>query len=553
MMKVDKILKRLELAIKLMELHEYDEPIIKSWCSLQFRLDKYSGDFTVMNDLELKTIPGIGDKFIKIIRQLIDTDTHEILNELLSKTPDGVLDLLQIKGLGPKKVKTIWREMQIESVTELLQACQENRLSAFKGFGMKAQENIQLSAEFLIKSKGKYLPHQVEQVAQQLLKYFQKVKKWEVALVGDLPRQMEIVEKVEILIHLPIDQIYSELDPKYFHDIEIIEDNVIKLTAYDIVIHIVSTKEFLQDLWRKNASDTFLHSFNEKYKLIQGTEEEVFAHNEIPYIPAALREYEVPEAMTFVEDLIQVSSIKGAIHNHSTYSDGIHTLLQMAQECINMGMQYLVISDHSQYAAYANGLSYERILQQHQEIELLNKQLAPFKIFKSIECDILPDGSLDYSPSILSQFDIIVSSIHANLNMTQEKAMERLCVAIRNPYTSILGHPTGRLLLGRAGYPLDWQMIIEECATHDVVIELNANPRRLDIDWRHIQNAVHHNVKISINPDAHSMEGLHDIQYGVRAAQKAGLKSSQNLSSYSLSEIHDFIENQKRKRPIIKN
>jgi DNA polymerase (family X) len=214
------------------------------------------------------------------------------------------------------------------------------------------------------------------------------------------------------------------------------------------------------------------------------------------------------------------------------------------------GLEYMVISDHSKSAFYANGLNEERIRAQQQEIDTLNKKLHPFKIFKSIECDILNDGSLDYSDSILSTFDLVIASVHSNLKMSEEKAMARVMAAIENKYTSILGHPTGRLLLSRPGYPLQMNAIIDACAAHNVVIELNANPNRLDIDWRYISYAIEKSVLISINPDSHSIEGINDTVYGVYAAQKALIQPIQNLSSFSLAEFEAFLETQRKLKGI---
>jgi DNA polymerase (family 10) len=220
----------------------------------------------------------------------------------------------------------------------------------------------------------------------------------------------------------------------------------------------------------------------------------------------------------------------------------------MAVAAKDKGLQYLVISDHSKTAFYANGLQEDRIRAQQQQVDELNAKLAPFKIFKSIESDILNDSSLDYSPEVLSTFDLVIASVHSNLKMNEEKAMMRLMNAIENPYTSILGHMTGRLLLSRNGYPVDHKRIIEACAANQVVIELNAHPRRLDIDWRWIDYALEKGVLISIDPDAHAIDGFDDCRYGVLVAQKAGVSKEQNLSSYSLSDFETFVARQKSKR-----
>jgi len=239
--------------------------------------------------------------------------------------------------------------------------------------------------------------------------------------------------------------------------------------------------------------------------------------------------------------LIQVGDIRSIIHSHSNWSDGTNTIEEMAAECKKRGLEYLVISDHSQTAYYAKGLKEERILEQHHYIDSLNSKLFPFKIFKSIESDILNDGNLDYPENVLKSFDLVIASVHSNLGMTEEKATARLLKAIENPYTTILGHMTGRLLLSRNGYPLDHKKIIEACAANNVVIELNAHPRRLDIDWRWIEFALENGVLLSINPDAHALSGFEDIKYGVLAAQKGGLTKENNLSSYGLKEFEAYL------------
>jgi DNA polymerase (family 10) len=246
--------------------------------------------------------------------------------------------------------------------------------------------------------------------------------------------------------------------------------------------------------------------------------------------------------------LLRPEEIKAVIHSHSNWSDGSNTIEEMAEACIRKGYEYLVISDHSKSAFYANGLQEERIREQHRYIDELNARFAPFKIFKSIECDILNDGQLDYTDSILGTFDLVIASVHSNLKMTQEKAMMRLLRAIENPYTVILGHMTGRLLLSRPGYPVDHEQIIDACAANRVVIELNAHPRRLDMDWRWIDKAVEKGVLISIDPDAHAIEGYEDIRYGVLIAQKAGLTAEHNLSSFTRQQLEDYLSERKKWR-----
>ncbi len=247
-------------------------------------------------------------------------------------------------------------------------------------------------------------------------------------------------------------------------------------------------------------------------------------------------------------DVIDLKDVRSIIHCHSKWSDGISTIEQLARSAQERGYEYLVISDHSKSAFYANGLQEERVLEQHKEVDELNKKLKGFKIFKSIESDILNDGSLDYPEEILATFDIIIASPHSNLKMEEDKAMNRMIKAIENPYTNILGHLTGRLLLSRRGLPLNHKKIIDACAANHVVIELNANPRRLDVDWRHLDYCMQKGVLTSINPDAHSIPEFELIKYGVYAAQKGGVTKAMNVSSFTLSQFEKFVLAQHAKR-----
>jgi DNA polymerase (family X) len=321
-------------------------------------------------------------------------------------------------------------------------------------------------------------------------------------------------------------------------------------------IHLAAEDQYVQRLWDTTGSDEFLQAFRARYTMpaAPADEEAVFAANGLSYIPAPRRENAGIldlSAAGVLEEALTTKDVRGIIHSHSKWSDGAQTIEEMARTAIEMGFEYLVISDHSQSAFYANGLTPERVAAQHQEIDALNRKLAPFRIFKSIESDILNDGSLDYSPSVLASFDLVIASVHSNLKMTEEKAMERVLAAIRNPYTTILGHPTGRLLLSRPGYPLNFDMVIGECVKHSVVIEINAHPRRLDLDWRCIESARKAGAILSVDPDAHVTDGFRDIRYGVMAAQKGGLTAAGNLSSYSLEEMVRFVE--KRKSDLVGN
>ena len=248
------------------------------------------------------------------------------------------------------------------------------------------------------------------------------------------------------------------------------------------------------------------------------------------------------------QNVITEDQIRGSIHNHSTYSDGVNTLEEMLDACMDKSYEYFAITDHSKSAFYANGLKEPELMQQLDEIRDLDQKESDIRFFSGIESDILSSGALDYADDVLAELDVIVASVHSNLKMDEKKATKRLITAIENPYTSILGHPSGRLLLSRQGYPLDYTKIIDACAANGVAIELNANPNRLDMDWRWIAQAIEKEVLISINPDAHSIKGLDDMTYGVACARKAGLPTAYCLNAMDVDEFEEWLEEQHGKR-----
>jgi len=545
---------------KLMDIHGENAFKIKSYTNAAYTLDKLTEPVSEMSPDALFAIRGIGEAIGQKILQLIENKQLAILESYIEKTPIGILEMLKIKGLGPKKIITIWKELEIETVGELLYACQENRLINYKGFGAKTQQNIQESLEYYLQHQGSYLYQQVESLASNLQKILNEQFPTEEHIISGLfKRQMETIDFLDIVTTLQENKLIEWLKEKEFNVTKLDESISCKgVDNFEIRWHITSPENFHWTNFSLACSPDFLKKwvenplFEKNFKFI--SEASIFEQLGISFIPSALREdpailskYLLSNKKNLTPS-IQAEDIRGIIHSHSTWSDGIHTIEQMAKAAKEAGYEYLVISDHSKSAFYANGLEIERIAAQHKEIDTLNKKLAPFVIFKSIESDILNDGSLDYPEEILESFDIVIASIHSNLKMTEEKAMMRLLNAINNPFTSILGHPTGRLLLSRKGYPINHEIIIEACAENNVVIELNAHPRRLDMDWRYIAEAVQKDVLISINPDAHAIEGFSDCKYGVLVAQKAGLKASQNLSSFTLQEMMEFVAFQQTKR-----
>jgi DNA polymerase (family X) len=546
------------LLSKLTDIHGENSFKAKTYAIAAYHIENLAEQLSNIPTEKISTIKGIGASTGKKIIELLQTGQLEVLQKMIENTPAGIIEMLHIKGIGPKKINTIWKEMEIESVGELLYACQENRLKLYKGFGEKTQQNIIETIEYYLHNKGSYLYPQVEAVVPQIMAYLQKLFLPEnVFITGAYKRQLEIIDELEFVVNSTNELIkpkFASANPP-----ELLEEdadsllykllNGLRLRLY------TGTTQLQKRLFTTTGSPQFSEAFISQFTAIDfGTtnindDAEVFTQAKINYIPPCARETATVIERAKLEalpTLIQPSDIKGIIHSHSNWSDGSFSIEDMAKAAIEKGFEYLVLSDHSKSAFYAQGLSEEKIAAQHAQIDEINNKLNGFKIFKSIESDILNDGNLDYSNSILSTFDLVIASVHSNLKMTEEKAMMRLITAIENPYTTILGHLTGRLLLSRKGYPVNYKKIIDACAANKVAIELNAHPSRLDIDWRHIAYALEKNVFISIDPDAHTIDGFDDIRYGVLAAQKAMLTKQQNLSSLGLIAFEAYLATVKK-------
>lgn len=525
----------------IMDLHDESPFKTRAYANAYVTLRKVEKPFAEMSREEIEAIPQVGKNIADKIEELLQTGTLSTLQNYLDITPEGVVEMLGIRGLGPKKIKTIWYDLEIDNVGDLLYACNENRLIAAKGFGAKTQADIKQKLEYFQNSKGKYHYANVVTEANKLVEELrERFPDDRVSLTGEVRRKMPELSRIEILSTIPYEDIAEEIE--LVTDEETYEETYL---GYPVTFEETTESRFGTDLFLGSASDGFLERAELSPMDEYEREEEIFEDLQMSYVEPEYREdpHTVDKAMAGpLPELIQLSDIKGVVHNHSTYSDGLHSVKQMADACIAAGYEYFVISDHSQSAFYAQGLKPAEVKKQWKEIDELNKTYKDFKVFKSIESDILNDGSLDYSDDILRQFDLVIASIHSNLRMDEAKATQRLITAIENKYTTILGHPTGRLLLGRVGYPIDHHKIIDACAENGVAIELNANPLRLDLDWEYIDYAMSKDVMISINPDAHSMDQIHYIKYGVEAARKGGLTTDYCLNALSLEDFEQYLQ-----------
>lgn len=546
----------LKLYADLSELHNGNPFKIKSFAAASFRIDKMPEPLAGKSIEELENTEGIGKSIAAKIIEINTRESFKELDELIEATPKGVREMMQVKGIGPKKIAMIWKEMGVENIGELLYACKENRLAQAKGFGLKTQENVLKQIEFMFVSANKFHYAKVLDPALILLGLLQQTEGVHYAsFCGEIRRKLEVLEVIELLISssdLPgVQQNISACG--ILTDIKAV-DAVIsgKYEGYPVKISLTDDLSFQTELFKQTGSLIHVNKVFFKIGSTQknyASEAELYKAAKLSYIEPEMRESkgEIEKAANgTLPKLIEFTDLTGPLHNHSTWSDGLNTIAALAQYCKEKGYQYLGMADHSKSAFYANGLSEEKVLVQQKEIAALNEKMgADFKIFAGIESDILYDGNLDYENEILATFDYVVASVHSVLKMTEEKAMSRLIKAIENPYTTILGHPTGRLLLMREGYPINHHKIIDACAANGVIIEINANPYRLDLDWRYIDYALKKNVKLSINPDAHEIAGFYDMFYGVEVARKGGLSKDMCLNTMSLAELDQYFKNRK--------
>ncbi len=584
----------LRLTATLLELHDENTFKVRAWQNAEAALER-AGDADVLlrdqptADELMARIGGLSKGMAVAMADALRTGALAELERLLSLTPPGVVKMMQIKGIGPKRVRQLWREANIETPEDLLAACEAGEIAKIKGFGPKIQEQIREAIEFTIAARGQVLLSQADALAAELLTLMRAlpgVRRAETA--GATRRALETVSEVVVVVGLEEGTFGEALDalnaaPTLIPDPRRCGPRTWRGTAptyaaVPVTVVLTTPDCFLNEWFLATGSDAHLDAQLPPKALewlAPATQQAAakpqpstlrhvvrtgkFQTETALYAAAGLKQCIEPElregrdelllaAEEKLPHLISVSDLRGALHNHSTYSDGIHTLRRMAEHLRDAGYDYLGICDHSRAAAYAGGLPDHKVREQWREIDALNAELAPFRIFKGIESDILADGSLDYDDELLAGFDFIVASVHSGLRMDEAKATARLLKAIENPFTTMLGHPTGRLLLRREGYPLDFKTIIDACAEHGVAIELNSNPWRLDLDWRWLTYALEKGVLTALNPDAHSISGYADMQYGVRLGRKAYLTAEQTLNTWSQARLAAWFDERKARR-----
>lgn len=523
---------------------------------------------------EITNVPGIGKTLAANIEEMITTGDLAEYHEIKTDIPAGLLEIIKIPGLGPKKTSRLYQELGIENIADLEYACLENHLLTLKGFGKKTQDNILQGIEQLKKYRGKY--HYIEGIiqAQEIIEELNKLPAIkQISIAGSLRRGKEVIKDIDLVASsenplevmeyfsslAQVDKLISKGETKASvtlksginADLRVVKDDEYIFALH----HFTGSKEHntaLRHLAKKSGIKINEYGFfGEEVKKQLKSEEEFFEFLGLEYIPPELRENrgEIEAAQeNNLPTLIKNEDIQGVLHVHSKYSDGSDSIADLALAAKNEGYKYLGISDHSQTAVYAGGLKIDEVYKQYEEIQKLNESFSDsdFHIFHGIESDILADGSLDYPDEVLKIFDFVIGSIHSGFNMTQEQATDRILKAMDNPYFTMLGHPTGRIILGRKGYELDIEKILEKAQDKQIIIELNASPHRLDLDWRHLKNAKNKNVIISINPDAHHKENLNQTYLGVKVARKGWLEKDDVLNCWPVEKIKEFFKNKKK-------
>lgn len=549
----------------------------------RFRALAYSKGARIISQLEtsltelvqagtLGDIPGIGAALTEKITILVTTGQLPYWEELKAKTPIGLRQLLRLPGLGPKKVKLLFDQLGIDDLTKLQDACAADKVAQLKGFGAKTQTKILEGLTFLSQLGNRIRLDQAQAIADQLVAGLRKcagIDKLEVC--GSLRRRKETINDIDLLVSaadagpimdafvkLPLVQkVVGQGDTKASVLIAGFDDANRRL-AINADLRVVTAAQFPCALnyftgskehnvaMRQRAIQYGLR-LNE-YELVGPKktiackeEADIYRALDLDYVPPELRE-DTGEIAAAAEHrlpkLMTADALRGVFHCHTTWSDGAATLEEMAAAAKERGYQYLGIADHSQSLTVANGLTPARVAQQQRDIDALNAKNIGIHLFKGIECDILADGSLDYSDDVLASFDYIVASVHSHFNQSMEETTKRIVKAVSHPRVTMLGHATGRLLLRREGYKVDLEAVLQAAKKHGTMIEINANPRRLDLDWIHCKRAKALGVQLVINPDAHSTEEFeYTSRYGVDVARRGWLEKDDVFNTRGLSEV----------------
>jgi DNA polymerase (family 10) len=523
---------------------------------------------TLCQEGRLGEVRGVGSTLCDVITTLVTTGSHPLLDQLRAETPIGLMQMLRLPGVGPKKVKAL-HESGISDLEALRTACQADEVAKLKGFGAKTQQKILEGIDFVAQSGQRIRLDRATELADLMIAGLRAVPGvTQIMPCGSLRRRRETIGDIDLLAAAadpgPVMDAFAAL-PRVRQvvnrgdtlcsvmvavgdrhgsvlrsDLRVVTDE-----QFPFALHYFTGSKAHNVAVRGRAQARGL-KLNE-YSLVGPkrtvkckTESDLFGALDLDYIPPELREDngEIAAAESHtLPRLVEVKDVRGVFHNHTTASDGRSTLEEMVEAARELGFEYLGIADHSQSLVIANGLDPARVRQQHREIDRLNATLDGFRVFKGIECDILPDGSLDFDDAVLSTFDYVVASVHTHFGQSREEMTARVVRAVRHPRVTMLGHATGRLLLRREGYQVDLEKVLKAAADAGTMVEINAQPRRLDLDWVHVRRAKALGIPLVINPDAHETGELEFFRYGVDVARRGWLEAKDVFNTRTLGQV----------------
>lgn len=571
----------LDQMAQLMELDGANPFEVRAYQNASRAIAGLEGDITeLVARGALTGVPGLGKTLITRITELVTTGHMRQYDDLLERIPPGLREMLRIPGLGPKRIRQINQALQITTLDQLREAAESGQVAALPGFGAKSQENILKGLVFVTEHQNRFRIDIAEKFAEEIADALRALPETvRLSVAGSIRRRKEIVKDADIVASVRRDEDRSALMRTLVEHPAVASVTGSGETKTSVVLHsgmaldlrVVLDDEYPYALHHFTGSKehnvalrTRMHTRGVKineYGLFRGEERipcadeaDIYAAIGMQYVEPELREDrgEIEAALEHrLPALITERDIQGMLHVHSNWSDGGSTIREMAEATVAMGMSYLGMCDHSQVAAYANGLTPDRVKRQHEEIDKLNEEFAGrLRILKGTECDILKDGALDYDDKTLAGFDFVVASIHGNFNLPPDEQTRRLIRAVENPYCSILGHPTGRILLQREGYNPDLEAVIARAGELGVSVELNGDPHRLDLDWRYLRFATDRGVRIAITTDAHSPAGLENLRYGVSLARKGWLTAAQCLNTLDADSLLTFFQEQRRRKGV---
>lgn len=492
--------------------------------------------------VQLDGIKGIGPGIKGVVDSIIKGEEPEELQKMRKKIPPSLLEIARLPGIGPKSLKTLWQN-DILNIETLERKAREHQLRDLPGFGAKSEFKILSDLELYRGHRDLYVGGEALEVAfalKEKLLEFNEVSR--VEITGELRRYEPLVSQIELLVEKK-----PGLNEKLLlESLGIIEKDgkMYLIVGYQVELHFVEPENFGSELLKTTGPAEFVNRFREVSN--EAEEEKVFISANYNFVPAELRHSK--NALNFLTkelpQLVELADIKGDLHMHSRYSDGALTIKEMASSAKSLGYQYIAICDHSRSLTIARGLTPERLDKQGREIEKLNEELK-IKIFKGTEVDILKDGSLDFPEETLAKLDWVIASVHSNFRMDKSEMTKRLIKAIENPYVRAIGHISGRLLAKRSGYEFAWEEILNACKDTGTVLEINATPDRLDVPWEMLEACLDFGVKIVINTDAHSSEGLNNMIWGVMTARRGLVPKEQIINTYSLKEFKEWLKHKK--------